>query len=304
MRMNRIPFFYFAPCWALATVSTFATICSLLPLVALANPTDDKWLQEYRSRPSHKALGAYSNGVRLMNQERFPEAIKELEQAVKIDPTCYGALSALGYIYGFIEKFDKSLEYQTKAVQVAPKNDAAVYYRRAFTLLALFKHDQALKDMDRVVALEPKRYDVLRLRAKTHLALKRPDLALKDYDSAIKIEPQPEETIYKRAELLTSLGKYDKALADYQFLAKHFPKDVDAFTGLAEVHRLTGKFQLAIDELTKALSLQPENPGYCYSTRAFCYEKLGKTELANKDKAEAKKYGITKPGRATEFSNL
>lgn len=279
-------------------------LVAMTNLCVFANPMDDAFLKAYRARPQHKALGAYANGIHLMNQDRLPEAVKQLEEAVKLDPTCYGAMSALGYIWSDMEKFDKALVVQNKAVELAPKNEPGVYFRRMFTHLALYKNEAALKDMDRVLELEPQRYNVLQLRAKTHIALKQPDLALKDFELAMKVCPHPEEIMYKRAELLTKLKKYDKALADYTYLVKHFPKDLDAYTGLAEVYRLTGKFQLAINELNKALKLEPENPGYCFSTRAFCYEKLGKTDLAKKDMAEAKKYGITKPGRASEFLTI
>ncbi len=306
MRMNPIP--TTSSAWAaissargrlrgLAAVAI--SLLSILPVAA--NPMDEEYLAAYRARPEHKALGAYSNGIHLMNQERFPEAIKQLEKAVSIDPTCYGALSALGYIYADKEEFQKALVYQDQAVKAAPKNDPGVYFRRSFTLLALFKYDQALKDIDRVLELEPNRTNFYEMRSKVHLAQKKPELALKDFDMAIKADPSSGETMYKRAALATSLGKYDKALQDFRYLAKRFPQDVDAYTGLAEVHRLTGKYQQAIDELNQALKLGPENPGFCLRTRAFCYEKLGKQDLAKKDIAEAKKHGIEKPGRASEF---
>ena len=54
------------------------------------------------------------------------------------------------------------------------------------------------------------------------------------------------------------------------------------------------QYQKAIDDYSQVIELNPKD-GYAYYCRAEAYEKLGKKDLAEKDKEMAEKLGYNPP---------
>jgi tetratricopeptide (TPR) repeat protein len=105
------------------------------------------------------------------------EAVAEHERALALDPSNADAAYMLGVDHLFLGRFDKSLEYFEKAIQISPYDPALVYWygSEAWTNFGLKRYDQAIELARRSIAINPN-------NPYSHLALVAA-LALTDHDA-------------------------------------------------------------------------------------------------------------------------
>jgi tetratricopeptide (TPR) repeat protein len=90
-------------------------------------------------------------------QARNLEAVAEHERALALDPSSGYAPLALGFDYGMLGLFDKSLGYFDKAIRVSPDDPvlAHFYGGKAFANFGLKNYDQAIELARQAIAINP-----------------------------------------------------------------------------------------------------------------------------------------------------
>lgn len=142
--------------------------------------------------------------------------------------------------------------------------------------------------------------------------------ALKQYNKAIELDPNYGSAYYNRGLTLSDLENYKDAIRDFTKAIKLNPHDHEAYYNRALCHRNLKGFQIAINDLTKALSMSEEYDYYAdrgstyylineyhkavedytsaialnpaaeyYTFRAFCKEELKDLKGAIKDYSQA-----------------
>lgn len=193
------------------------------------------------------------------NKQR-PETIAALQESLKIKPNQREAWQFLAAVYIEQDDYEKALECDDMAVKIDPK-DAQPYFIRAQLLHKMKRYDEALRDYETVTKIEPVNEKVPRKTAAYRLQSEilsqagRHEEAIKTLDDAINADPTDDDLLRLRGLEYGSLKMYDKAIADY----------------------------------TEAIDMSPEFAGKAYEARSKAYAHLGKTELAQKDLAEAKR---------------
>jgi tetratricopeptide (TPR) repeat protein len=84
------------------------------------------------------------------------------------------------------------------------------------------------------------------------------DNALRDFDEAVRLDPKNAKAYYGRACARTRLDQDVKALADFSEAIKLDPKDVSSFVDRSVLHAHRGEWQLAIDDCDSALKIDPK----------------------------------------------
>jgi tetratricopeptide (TPR) repeat protein len=110
----------------------------------------------------------------------------------------------------------------TQAVLIAP-DDLDLLTDRAAAAGALGKPEEALADLDRVLAKEPTRADALTFRASAKRALGRLDAALVDAEAAVKLAPTSTDALLERGNVLGMMGDMKGARRDWEAVAKLAP---------------------------------------------------------------------------------
>jgi tetratricopeptide (TPR) repeat protein len=93
--------------------------------------------------------------------------LKDLEQAIILDPTHTSALNNLGFHYLNIEKeYDKAVYYLTEIINL--KYDANAYYNRAKAFQFLKKYSEAISDINLIIKNEGEDKQLIQMRGHLH----------------------------------------------------------------------------------------------------------------------------------------
>ena len=113
--------------------------------------------------------------------------------------------------------------------------------------------------------------------------------ALRDLDKAIELNPKSKKARFNRAELLNWKGDADgvrAAIEDYKFVLTASPKDVQAINGLAHAQLTLGNTDQAIQHYTRVTELQPNN-SVAWQARGEAYQSAENWKAASADFAKS-----------------
>jgi tetratricopeptide (TPR) repeat protein len=183
----------------------------------------------------------------LMNVERFEEAGKQLEEAIKMVPD-----EALGYT---LRARLKLIEEDTKA---------------------------ALADLDQAIRLNPQDVIALMIRARVHLVEENIEAAKKDVETALLLSPGLIQGILIRSVIAAEEGRMTDAIADIQLLLQDDPENVTWQMQLAGYYIRDKRPSKAIEIFTKILT-DDENNQDARRARADTLLSVGKHSEAIDD---------------------
>lgn len=146
---------------------------------------------------------------------------------------------------------------------------------------------QALRDIDRAIALDGKNAKAWRLRGDL-LREAGGDLnrAAADLGKAIDLDPSDAEAFELRGVVYTNQRRLDRALADYDQAIKLKADYAQAWSDRGVAYYLGGDNEKAIENFDEALRLDPDRPR-TYSNRGAAWKKLGQYDKSVADNGEA-----------------
>jgi tetratricopeptide (TPR) repeat protein len=206
----------------------------------------------------------------------------------------------MGMIQTFVGRSSEAVDYLKRAMRLDPHNTGAYLYYLGLAQYCLEKYDEAVTSLERSQKLNPQ-YGPWPL-AITYAQLNRgqeaADILAKYFDkrgwSVVFIENtfkywpfKNQKDIDHWAEGLRKSGlmrpwnpiyrrEYEKAIADAEQAIIRNPENAKAQYAMGETLVFCGRSEEAIDYLKKAISLDPEYPGYYFFTLGvaqFCLER-------------------------------
>jgi tetratricopeptide (TPR) repeat protein len=166
-------------------------------------------------------------------------------------------------------------------------NDYETWLRRANEYYSHNEYTLALSDVDNALKCVPTSNNDVRmqaylLRSNIYQQTGKNEQALQDINSVIAISPNSYVAIYQRANLEYELGKYDEAKADYRRMQRLNARSADAFIGLARVAVKENNIGLANEYIDQAVQIDPNNADY-YVRRASVRQSMGNDQGAVED---------------------
>jgi Ca-activated chloride channel family protein len=134
-------------------------ITFLLALLTMVLPSGSAPGRSGILAQAQDATTYYQQGVALLAEEKFDEAIKALTSAVKLKPDYADAYSRLGEAYSQIAEFKKALEAYKQLVRYQP-NSASAYSSLGAAFSAVADYKKAIEAYDESIRLDPKAADV------------------------------------------------------------------------------------------------------------------------------------------------
>lgn len=213
----------------------------------------------------------------------FQESAMHYSESLKYDPSTVEAYNGRGQAYFQLRKFSEAQADFTKAIEagiVTPK----LFLNRGKCLVILNKPQDAIPDLSKSLELEPKSAETYYFRASAYEKTGAPEKALSDYSQAIQLNPNYVEALVNRGLLNAKSNKFTEAIADYSAALGNAPTQVQPMilNNRAFAEWKTGQLDKALEDLNKALSLNPNYP-FAYNTRAAIYQQTGQQDKAVAD---------------------
>lgn len=195
------------------------------------------------------------------------------------------------------------------------------YLNKAMQLGKLNKPEESIEWSNRVIAIDPNYAQAYVLRGAAHCEAKDYKKAIADGQKAISLAPKEIGGYFVVAEAQERNGEYSKAIDGFKDIIKRNPEESRAYARLAVCYSLSGKmndalntcdqalafspktidlhlirgyvcgeqknYKAAMDSFSKAIELDPKRKD-AYARRAKMYDKLGQTDLAEKDRNKSK----------------
>ncbi|MDR3490919.1 MAG: tetratricopeptide repeat protein [Gammaproteobacteria bacterium] len=148
---------------------------------------------------SSQALNFYMKGILARDSQLVDEAMKDFQEAIKLNPRLTGARLELGYLYYKRQQFDdEAIEYQ-EILKINP-DDTDALYNLAWNMESHGKYEEAIVMYEKALSLTPDDTETLYQLGLSCLAQNKKDKALELYGRLKILDPG-------NAELLRRLIK-------------------------------------------------------------------------------------------------
>ncbi len=150
---------------------------------------------------------------------KHEEALRLYDRAIRAKPDLAAAYAGRGHCHYNMGDMEKATQQFTKAVELEPTN-AESWNMKAWILAKMGQNDQAIADATKSLELQP-HPNTFDTRAYAYMHQRKYDEALKDFNSALKLDPKFGDAHFHRSQLYAQTGKNDLAEAD-KLKAKEF----------------------------------------------------------------------------------
>jgi tetratricopeptide (TPR) repeat protein len=229
---------------------------------AVAIPADDK---EYDA--------AMSNGTAFKSHRHYRDALRCYEQAQRLQPGRWEPYQNVGASLVALEDFQGAADKLKQGLKLNPKSND-IYFSLGEAHAGLGDLKAAVDDLNHAIAIKPDYYGYFERRAQYYQSLRDYPHAIQDFSTAIAMcEPA------KATRTMPARPLRDDIYRLFQQRGSSYVK--------------LSKWQNAIDDFTMYLKGPARDQGRSVRVlhvRAECYDKIGKHDLAAKDRAAAENH--------------
>jgi tetratricopeptide (TPR) repeat protein len=154
--------------------------------------------------------------------------------------------------------YAKGIEHLTRAIDLGDlsrANQALAYHYRGALYLKEERLEEAILDLDRALALNPRLATAYGDRGIAYRKQGRYELAMADYSEAIRLWPEWHDWYLHRGIALVAIGRHDEAIADYGRALSLRPSLVNALVARGNAYLATQDNAKAIADFKRALAL-------------------------------------------------
>jgi tetratricopeptide (TPR) repeat protein len=259
-----------APRWTVGRTAAVVTGLSALVLaaVALGIATNRRntvyqsvlalWTDAVAKTPGN--AGARNNlGNALAEQGRFPEAILQYREALRLVPDFDDPHYNLGNALAKTGQLQEAIEHYRVALAVRPK-DAAIRYALGEALRRLGRTGEAQGQYEEALDCSSDSAEVWTGLGNAMLDGGRWAQAARAFGMALQLNPDDTDALVNYAGALAQLGRNSEAIQAFQAALRLEPDAADVHNDLGGVLAQEGRLAEAREELEHALRLKPDYP--------------------------------------------
>ncbi len=197
-------------------INFWSDIATKYPTSHIAlNSLGAAYMQKGRYAEAHECVGRaislaptfykayYNNGLIYARENKFLEAMKNFDQAIKIN-NYPKAIVARGGIYYEVKDFSKAMNDAQTVISIEP-NNARAYFLMGNCLNDLNQLDKALESYSKAIEIKSNEPVFFLNRAIVFGKLQHYDNSLNDLEAALRIDPQYAEAYYWKAVVRINL---------------------------------------------------------------------------------------------------
>ncbi|WP_327090455.1 tetratricopeptide repeat protein [Nonomuraea sp. NBC_01738] len=232
------------------------------------------------AHPQHRMVLLANRGQLLARMGRVKEALDDYGAAIAIDPFFPDYYLDRGNLWFDLGRHAEALADYERAATVGPPMPEA-YYNRAELRLATDDLPGALADLSYVIELDPGYLDAYVNRAGLLAGLGRDEEARSDVTFGLVLSPGHPHLLAVLGQLETAAGRAEEAREAFDLAIAAAPGLASAWANRAVLRYECGDPGGAVDDLTRAIDLEPEPD--LYANRALALRALGRVKEAEAD---------------------
>jgi tetratricopeptide (TPR) repeat protein len=231
------------------------------------------------------AAPAVERGLRLLQENRLPEALDALSAVVRAHPDSGAAHAARAQVYSRMGDTDRALADADRAVALAPR-DPAAWEARGLVRIARNDWPGVEADFSRALELKPADGRFLAFRGYARARQGRPADAVPDYSKALETMAEDHSVWDFRGEAYRALGQLEPAVADLTRAVRLAPGNPAYREHRGTAYLAAGQPRKAVADFTAALDADGRNPDY-WNDRCVAYSRTGQWEYMLRDATKA-----------------
>lgn len=200
----------------------------------------------------------FEMALKSYSEGKFGQAEKTCLKLLSADPSSAVALNLLAVIYMARGRHQLALVNYDKALALRPDFTEG-WSNRGALLKSMGRADDALDSFDRALALQADHVSVRTNRAALLQELGRHQEALADYDRVLAQQPDSPALLNNRGIVHHELGRFAEAVADYDRALASQPDYADAWNNRGNALAMLGRYGEAFESYDRALALHPQH---------------------------------------------
>jgi len=222
---------------------------------------------------------------------QIEKTITEYELLRAEYPDDIASLVMLGHLYITAGQYSKAVETFNTAILIRP-DSLADGDDDIDRLIQSGRLDEAIEQLDEVLAQWPQRADLITKRADILTMLGATNQALNHYEQALRICPDCLETTIKMATQYLQADQFQLAAQQFNRATEINDRIVDAYIGLTVAQQLAGEISSALTTLSLASAISANTPLLFAQTAAL---------QLKSDQASARLYAISTEDDSSEL---
>ena len=182
------------------------------------------------------------------------EALRELDQAIALNPGYAEAYSYRGNLYAAAGRSADALRGYDQAIALKP-DYAEAYVNRGNLRAAAGRYPDALGDYDQAISLDPDLAEAWFNRGKACVRAGRMQEGLRDLDQAVALKPEYAEAFWNRGNVYAAADRYAEAIGDYTRAIAINPGYAAAYVNRAVAYYRVKEFARALSDVRAAQRL-------------------------------------------------
>jgi len=198
-----------------------------------------------------------------LNQGQLDKAEADLNEAIRINPSCYGVYFSRGQVFQERKQFDKAIADFTRDLSLEKDEEGIAITRkvRGMCFLEQKLPNKAVDDFNELVRLRPNLDEAYFCRGVAQRDRNKLDEAVADFSKAISLATNQKSkcvVLVSRGVTYYRQDRFEEALGDFSAIIAAEPKDAKAYFFRSKVYDAMSRQAEATADLKKAKELDPD----------------------------------------------
>jgi tetratricopeptide (TPR) repeat protein len=193
-----------------------------------------------------------------------------------------------GYTACLTGDFDTAVTKLSTALQTTLPGSQRryVYLNRGFAYNNKWRFDNAIRDFDAALQLDPKLPEAYAYRGTAYERKGETDKAIVDFNKAADLDPNSAIAHFHRGLIFLNKGEWDRALVDFDEAVRVDPANGDALVNRGICYLNKKDYEHALVSFDAAISIDSRNVT-AFQNRGDLYRRLGDREKSARDLEQA-----------------
>lgn len=199
-------------------------------------------------------------GVEYLIKGKPKEAMREFQKALDLNKNDVLLYLNIAVANCFLKNYKKSIEQFSKIIEMKPRKEilSQVYYQRAVAYSKIYEYDKALKDLYKVLEINPYFFDAKFSISIIYNKMKKKKEAIENLKNLIKEAPFYTKAYFFISLIYKEMKEYEEAIDYLNKVSRIDPYNPDIYILLAEIYFEKKEPKKAMEQYRKLSEINPE----------------------------------------------